>query len=599
MAIQTIKATIQMRRGLEQDFDADQMTAGEWAVSTDKKYVRMCFAPGIVVRMATYEAFEADMAVIQQILKSCQDIQIAVDAMADLAEQHKDAAAEFADDAAESAGESEYYSNLSKSYAVGTNGEVRENDEINNAEYFYEQCKKISQSFTGIVPMGTITFEDLDNPDNQQSGYMFNISDSFVSDDRFQDGGGIFYGAGNNVIYTADGKWDVLAAAMVSGVKGNVENEYRQGFVNLTPDNIGAFPGVVTVTEENTNLNDYTKSGFFYFSSTYKPINIPSGLSNGWLMVIAYNGAVTKQIFMRHGTTNTNDYMTYVRTNTGSNWSNWKRFAMGNDVTIATTSKAGIVKPDGKTITVSSDGTIVGAASGFTGTKAEANKALDDGELAEGEIVNITDDYDVADVYDSELSDTSENAVQNKVVTAAITTAQNRADTAYNLGIMALPWKGAKVKNVTVSNTAPALLPANTPTPWNEEVSNRIRLYTTGKMINGYAFNVVMSIESFARTQAANIPANTYCQAAAIMHQLNPVESGKTEVFREVLTIHEGATGATSEHQGWSNFSWIRPLQMDKVFWVEYILYDLTTGLYVPLTATATLLPTVITEVEA
>ena len=93
MAINTIKATIQMRRGLEQDFDADQMTAGEWAVSTDTKYVRMCFAPGIVLRMATYEGFEADMEEIRQILKDCQNIQVAVDAMAKKAQQHATAAA--------------------------------------------------------------------------------------------------------------------------------------------------------------------------------------------------------------------------------------------------------------------------------------------------------------------------------------------------------------------------------------------------------------------------------------------------------------------------------------------------------------------------
>ena len=53
MAIQTINATIQMRRGMEEDFDPDQMAAGEWAVSTDSKKVWMCFRPGLVLRMAT------------------------------------------------------------------------------------------------------------------------------------------------------------------------------------------------------------------------------------------------------------------------------------------------------------------------------------------------------------------------------------------------------------------------------------------------------------------------------------------------------------------------------------------------------------------
>ena len=71
-------ARMQMRRGNEADFDPDKMTPGEWAVSLDKKYVRMCFSPGVCVRMATYDAFEKDMAAIQDILAECQTIEQAV-----------------------------------------------------------------------------------------------------------------------------------------------------------------------------------------------------------------------------------------------------------------------------------------------------------------------------------------------------------------------------------------------------------------------------------------------------------------------------------------------------------------------------------------
>ena len=162
------------------------------------------------------------------------------------AEGYKTAAASSATSAAGSAatattkaGESSDYADMSKSYAVGTGGEVRENDDTDCAEYYYEQTKRISQGISGVIPMGTISYEGLANTDNQNAGYLFNISDSFTSDDRFTDGGGIFYGAGNNVLYTADGKWDVLAAVMVSGVKGSAETEYRQGFINITKVNIG------------------------------------------------------------------------------------------------------------------------------------------------------------------------------------------------------------------------------------------------------------------------------------------------------------------------------------------------------------------------
>lgn len=345
MAINTIKATIQMRRGAEEHFDPDQMTAGEWAVSMDSKKVWMCFAPGTVRRMATYEAFEEDMQEIQQILATCQDIQEAVEAFEQLAGQHKDQAESYsktskswavggtgaragedtdnsryysrqsassassadrsagmaadhaalartsADDAAASAtGASgsaatatqnakaadssaqaaaasaadaeaakkaavssaeessasadmaKSHGRLAQSYAVGTGGEVRENDDNDSAKGYYEQSRRLAQGFNGIMPMGTITFAGLSDPGNQVPKYMFNISDAFTSDGRFTDGGGIYYGAGNNVVFTAEGKWDALAASAVTGVKGGAEASYRQGNVSIRKEDIGIAP---------------------------------------------------------------------------------------------------------------------------------------------------------------------------------------------------------------------------------------------------------------------------------------------------------------------------------------------------------------------
>lgn len=350
MAINNIvKATIQMRKGLEADFDADQMTAGEWAVSTDKRYVRMCFAAGICLRMATYEAFEEDMKKIQLILATCEDIQTAIEAFASLAEQHElqaelysieskswavggtgsrqgedidnskyysqqaklsaenaavseansatsattsmqkalaaaqseinaansasaaasseeisasnaTKAANSAADAASSSGTaasraSEAYNSaiaaaenaeniennvlLAQSYVIGGTG-TRENEDVDNSKYYYEQAKRISQGMNGLIPMGTITFADLGNPDNQVSKYMFNISDAFTTDATFKEGAGHYYGAGTNVYRTDDGYWDALAGSTVTGIKGEKETTYRQGNVNITPDDIGA-----------------------------------------------------------------------------------------------------------------------------------------------------------------------------------------------------------------------------------------------------------------------------------------------------------------------------------------------------------------------
>ena len=53
---------IQNRRGLKKDFDPTKMLPGEFAVSidseTENQIVWMCFAPGVVKRIGTYEDFQ-------------------------------------------------------------------------------------------------------------------------------------------------------------------------------------------------------------------------------------------------------------------------------------------------------------------------------------------------------------------------------------------------------------------------------------------------------------------------------------------------------------------------------------------------------------
>lgn len=69
------KGRLLMRGGNESEFDPDKMMPREWAISTDKKIVRICIAPGICIRIATYDAFEEDMAKVQEILENCQSIE--------------------------------------------------------------------------------------------------------------------------------------------------------------------------------------------------------------------------------------------------------------------------------------------------------------------------------------------------------------------------------------------------------------------------------------------------------------------------------------------------------------------------------------------
>lgn len=197
------------------------------------------------------------------------------------AEGYKDAAATSAQDAESSAEESGIYADMAKSYAVGTEGVVRPNDDTDNAEFYsnlaqyltdeaaklLDQAQKLVAAATegAIIPSGTVAFENL--PTNPNLGNMYNISNAFTTDERFAEGAGIQYNPGANVYWTKDGQWDVMIGVQVTGVKGAAESFYRQGNVNITPANIGL--GNVP----NVSTNDQTPT----FTQAATRENIESG----------------------------------------------------------------------------------------------------------------------------------------------------------------------------------------------------------------------------------------------------------------------------------------------------------------------------------
>ena len=80
--------------------------------------------------------------------------------------------------------------------------------------------------------MGTITFAELSElaQEMKKSGYMYNISDSFTTDDSFKDGPSYVYPAGTNVYYTADGYWDCLAGTFLTPENfEEITDEYIDG----------------------------------------------------------------------------------------------------------------------------------------------------------------------------------------------------------------------------------------------------------------------------------------------------------------------------------------------------------------------------------
>lgn len=97
--------------------------------------------------------------------------------------------------------------NKAQSYAVGNTG-TRNGEDADNAKYYYEMVKVVANGLnSGFIPIGTISFSELATAE-KATGYTYNISDDFVTDDSFVEGYGKSYTAGTNVYFTASGRWD-------------------------------------------------------------------------------------------------------------------------------------------------------------------------------------------------------------------------------------------------------------------------------------------------------------------------------------------------------------------------------------------------------
>lgn len=246
---------IYVRRGMEADFDPEKMKPGEWAVSINsdrkKQKIWMCFAPGVVKRMGTYEDFvdqienatdeikQKYITAFNEILKQIEDDKNVVDEEYQYIVSFKKAIdntyipqitayANAAASSAKSAATSESNANTYKTNAVSsantaetakTAAETYKNNAqtyMNNAKSYMDAAKTAAASITGALkPKGTVTFANLPNISSVESGAMYNISTAFTSVEKlFKDGGKIQYPAGTNVYKTEDGMWDCLGGEL-------------------------------------------------------------------------------------------------------------------------------------------------------------------------------------------------------------------------------------------------------------------------------------------------------------------------------------------------------------------------------------------------
>ena len=155
---------------------------------------------------------------------------------------------------------SRYASNAEDSMESAISSATSASESAANAYNYYLQTEAITNGLNGaFLPMGTIEFSELatlKDGDTIAAGYLYNISDNFITDETFRMGAGAEYSAGTNVYYTADGYWDCLAGATVTGVKGVNETIYRKGNVDITAENVGAISttDIATIDEMKNYL---------------------------------------------------------------------------------------------------------------------------------------------------------------------------------------------------------------------------------------------------------------------------------------------------------------------------------------------------------
>lgn len=76
------------------------------------------------------------------------------------------------------------------------------------------------------------------------------------------------------------------------------------------------------INKAGVNLNTLTEPGFYFVSSGTTALNFPIGV-NGHLLVMNDGEGRIRQLFMRLGTADTNNYQWYTRTCHTSAWSKW------------------------------------------------------------------------------------------------------------------------------------------------------------------------------------------------------------------------------------------------------------------------------------
>ena len=148
---------------------------------------------------------ESDYQYIEEAIREAQEA-------VQTAQEATETAQEAVERAEEAITETQENAENSEAWAQGTRGgipvEPTDPTYEHNAEYWAQYAERYAQG--GLHYKGSIPFADIPTT-GMREGDMYNITDDFTTDSRFEEGAGIEVKGGTNIAWNSDDKWDVLA----------------------------------------------------------------------------------------------------------------------------------------------------------------------------------------------------------------------------------------------------------------------------------------------------------------------------------------------------------------------------------------------------
>lgn len=209
---------IYVRRGMEADFDPEKMKPGEWAVSinTDrrKQKIWMCFAPGVVKIMGTYEDFadqieDATDEIKNKYLETFNEILKDMKTNKDLVETDYNFVKEFKVQL-----ENTYMQEIAASVKAASSSATSASTSASSASQSATAAESYAASWKGsLLPQEVVAFGELPTS-GLVAGHLYAVKDKFITDSRFEEGAGHPYPQGTCVYWTKDNKWKVLSGVL-------------------------------------------------------------------------------------------------------------------------------------------------------------------------------------------------------------------------------------------------------------------------------------------------------------------------------------------------------------------------------------------------